>query len=301
MANLRLIKRKIKTTQNIAKITRAMEMVAALKMKRAQDQALRTRPYTTKATQILSNLTRGLKAFSHPLFLSISALKSKKEKVLILLIAPNRGLCGSLTTNLFRELVSFTQNLADKEIFYSTYGRRGRDFVTVRALSVAADFEASEPPPFEKAVDLARVLREGFISGEFQKVYLAYTHFESTMRQKAVVLPLLPFGKDVLEIGESFFKEEEEAKFNFDYLFEPSSQRLLDAFLPHFLEIKIYHAMLEAYASEQSARMMAMRSATENAREIMAELTLSYNKERQQVITSEISDIVTAQLGLEAG
>lgn len=303
MATLRLIKRRIKTTQNIAKITRAMEMVAAMKMRRAQEQALRSRPYTEKATQILSNLIKGALIGSHPFFSVPSPLKGEKEKGVILLITPNRGLCGSLITNLFRKLASFTDENKDKEISYVSYGKKGRDFLTAQNLPISADFEAPEPPSFEKAVDLLRILRESFLAGEFQKVYLGYTHFESTMGQTSVVLPLLPLGMEVLEIGESFFEKEEEkpkTAFNFEYLFEPSTKILLDAFLPHFLETKIYHALLEAYASEQSARMMAMRTATENAQEIMSELTLVYNKERQQVITNEISDIVTAQLGLEA-
>lgn len=293
MAKLRQIKRRIKTTQSIAKITRAMEMVAALKMKRAQDQALSTRPYAQKATQVLANLTTGAQVTTHPLFLSSPAPKGEKEKNIILLISPNRGLCGSLVTSLLRELFSFIEKQKDKELNYVNYGKKGRDFLKHQNFQILADFEASEPSVFEKAVDLARVLREGFLNNQFQRVYLAYTHFESTINQSPVVSSLLPLEKDLSE-------EQPEAKINFEYIFEPSRQNLLDTFLPHVVEIKIYHALLEAFASEQSARMMAMRAATENAQEIMAELTLSYNTERQQLITNEIADIVTAQLGLEA-
>lgn len=280
MAKLRLIKRRIKTTQNIAKITRAMEMVAALKMKRAQDLALRTRPYTEKATRVLFNLLAGIPSSSHPLF---SSPKMKEGKIAMLLIAPNRGLCGSLSTNLFRELHSFS---GGKDTVYLSYGRRGRDFLTVRSMTIVADFEAPEPPSFEKAVDIVRILSEGFLAGKFSEVHLAYTLFEGTMRQNPVILPFLPLEKEASDL-------------NVEYLFEPGASVLFDAFVPHFLEIKIYHSLLEAYASEQSARMMAMRQATDNAREIMRELTLSYNEERQQVITNEISDIITAKLALE--
>lgn len=293
MAKLRQIKRRIKTTQSIAKITRAMEMVAALKMKRAQDQALSARPYAQKVTQVLANLTTGAKVATHPLFLSSSAAKGKKEKNIILLVSPNRGLCGSLVTSLLRELFSFMDKQTDKELAYVNYGKKGRDFLKHQNLPILADFEASEPPAYEKAVDLARVLQEGFLGSQFQRVYLAYTHFESTMSQSPVVSPLLPLEREPAE-------EQPKTKLNFEYLFEPSSQTLLDAFLPHIVEIKIYQAILEAFASEQSARMMAMQAATENAQEIMAELTLIYNTERQQLITNEIADIVTAQLGLEA-
>lgn len=279
-------------------------MVAALKMRRAQEQTLQTRPYTGKATQILANLIQWTQINQHPLFTYKQPPEGEKEKLTLLLITPNRGLCGSLTTNLFRELFSFTAKPEEKEIAYITYGKRGRDFITIQNLMVLADFEAPEPPRFEKAVDLLRILKDGFLTGKFQRVYLVYTHFSSTMKQTPVILPLLPLSKDISVIGGGFFPEEkrelEKSTFNFEYLFEPQASILLESFLPHFLEMKIYHALLEAYASEQSARMMAMRTATENAREIMAELTLSYNKERQQVITNEISDIVTAQLGLEA-
>lgn len=292
MAKLRQIKRRIKTTQSIAKITRAMEMVAALKMKRAQDQALATRPYAQKVAQVLANLTTGAKVATHPLFLSSPAVKGKKERNMILLVSPNRGLCGSLVTSLLRELFSFMDKQTDKELAYVNYGKKGRDFLKHQNLPILADFEASEPPVYEKAVDLARVLREGFLGSQFQRVYLAYTHFESTMSQSPVVSSLLPL--------EGLSEEQPKRDFNFEYLFEPSSQILLNAFLPHIVEIKIYQALLEAFASEQSARMMAMQAATENAQEIMAELTSIYNTERQQLITNEIADIVTAQLGLEA-
>lgn len=292
MASLKLIKRRIRTTRNIAQITRAMEMVAALKMRRAQEQALRSRPYTEKATQILANFAKGTPIELHPLFTSPPVLKGEKEKIVFLLVTPNRGLCGSLATNLFRELSSFLEKVQDKERAFVSYGKRGRFFLMAQGLTILADIEAPEPPSFEKAADLFRILREGFLAGQFQKVFLSYNHFESTMRQTPLVLPLLPLSRETVVI--------EETRFNYEYLFEPSTQVLFDAFLPHFLEMKIYHALLEAFASEQSARMMAMRSATENAQEIMAELTLLYNKERQQQITNEISDIVTAQLGLEA-
>lgn len=289
MAILRLIKRRIKTTQSIAQITRAMEMVAALKMRRAQEQALRSRPYTEKASQILSNLVRSVSASTHPLFFSPKNGGTSQGKRALLLMTPNRGLCGSLITNLFREVSSFVTQ--GKEITYLSYGKRGRDFLVGRALAVLADFEFVEPPRFEKAVDILRVLTDGFLAGDFAEVYLAYTHFESTMRQRPVILPLLPLKMESPEA-------KEKSAFNWEYLFEPQAKLLLEIFVPHFLETKVYQAILEAYASEQSARMMAMRGATENAQEIMAELTLSYNKERQQVITGEISDIVTAQLGL---
>lgn len=285
MAKLRLIKRRIKTTQNIAKITRAMEMVAALKMKRAQEQAVRSRPYTEKATQVISNLIKGAPANFHPLF----STNEKTAKIAVLLVTTNRGLCGSLSTNLFREVSYFIE---DKEVVFLNYGKKGRDFLRNQNFSLMADFEALEPPNFGKAVDITKVLIDGFVGGEFKEVCLAYTMFESTMRQEPVVLPLLPLRQETLT------GEEDESAFSFEYLFEPSTRTLLGAFLPHFLEVKIYRALLESYASEQSARMIAMRSATENAREIMAELTLSYNEERQQVITNEISDIITAKLAL---
>lgn len=293
MATLRLIKRRIKTTQNIAKITRAMEMVAALKMKRAQEQAIKSRPYTEKAAQILANLIKGASIVDHPLFSKRNIKRNIKgevnSKTAVVFVTPSRGLCGSLNTNLFRELYRFVEG---KDITVINYGKKGRDFITRGNLPVAADFEVLEPPSFEKAVDIAKIVIEGFLSGKFKKVDLVYTFFESTMSQEPVILPILPFEREILTNDES------EKSGSFEYLFEPGVKNLLNAFLPHLLEMKIYHALLEAYASEQSARMIAMRSATENAGEITAELTLSYNGERQQVITNEISDIITAKMAL---
>ncbi len=289
MAGLRLIKRRIKTVDNISQITRAMEMVAALKMRRAQEQALKSRPYLEKAKQVLTNLIKSAKENSHPL---LQPSKAIKEKTAILIIAPNRGLCGSLITNLFRQIF---ETLPEKDFTLLTLGKRAKDFVKIGGFPLLADFPAFEPPRYEEAIDIAKVLKEEFLSGNISRVFCIYSHFHSTFEQEPLVKQLLP-----LSIDSTTSSSEEKRDYRFEYLFEPSADKLMESFLPHILEMKIYQMIIEAFASEQSARMVSMRNATENAEEIKNEMTLTYNKERQQIITGEISDIVTAQLGLEA-
>lgn len=282
MATARIIKRKIRTAKNIAQITRAMEMVAALKMRRAQEKALKARPYAEKAILVLANLLGAVERSLHPL-LSIP----EGQKVAVLLVTPNRGLCGALITNLFREILKFFSEKTELSFF--TWGKRGKDFVLRTKFSLLADFSTAEPPTFEKATEVGRVIREFFLGGEFAKAYLVYSHFQTTLTQVPRISQILPLTPEIAFAVQEAFPE---------YIFEPEVGSLLEDFLPYFLEMRIYQVLLEAYASEQSARMMAMRAATENAKEIIDELTLTFNKARQQMITAEISDIVTAQVTL---
>ena len=283
MASLRQIKRRIKTAKNIAQITKAMEMVAASKMKRAQNQALASKPYAEKLYAITGSLVGIDKEASPPLLANIE--RAQKNTIFII-VAPEKGLCGSLVSNLGKEFNSLPK---DSPIHFITIGKKARDLILRINGQILAHFELGlGQPKFEIVPPIVNIITEKFIKGEINKVFSLYTDFVNTIIQRPVIKQLLPVT--------GLINSEEVIKT--DFQFEPSPQIVLESLLPHYLEMEIYQIVLEAYASEQSARMIAMKNATDNASEITQELTLVYNKLRQAAITNEIADIVTASLTL---
>lgn len=278
MAILRLIKRRIKTTKNIAQITRAMEMVAASKMRRAQEQTQSSRPYADKLYQVTQELRKRINPKIHPFF-----SEKKEGKSLIFLIAPEKGLSGALVTNLLRFLLSLPNGSK-----FITLGKKSRSLVLKAQGEIVAEFQLGLRPNYDIVPPIAKIMTDNFLNGEVSEVAVIYSHFVGIMNQEPTAKRLLP----ITGFDEKDF-------LTFEYLFEPQAQDLLKDLLPHYLEMQIYQTILEAFASEQAARMVAMRAATENAQEIIAELQLVYNKERQQVITTEIADIATAKIALE--
>jgi F-type H+-transporting ATPase subunit gamma len=286
MANERLIKGRIKSAKNIAQITKAMQMVAASKMKRAQALALSGRPYAEKIAEVVATLVKKIDKGKHPLL-----KKNVTGKRLIVLISTNKGLCGGLNTNLFRSLSrSFTHTELDESGFV-TLGKKGELFLVRMKLSLLADFSGSSVT--ESIPALTTFIVDGFLKGEYKEVYIVYNNFISALKQEPVLKKILPIAE---------FKTEEltpEKGEELDFLIEPSIDALLDQLLFHYLENQIRDALLEAEASEQSARMIAMKNATDNANDLVGLLTLEYNKARQEKITYEIADIVTARLAVE--
>lgn len=278
MAILRLIKRRIKTTQNIAQITRAMEMVAASKMRRAQEQTQSSRPYADKLYQVTQELKKRIDPKIHPFF-----SEKKEGKSLVFLIAPDKGLSGALVTNLLRFLLSLPNGSK-----FVTLGKKARSLALKGQGEIVAEFQLGFRPNYDIVPPIAKIMTDAFLSGEASEIVAVYSHFVGIMNQEPTAKRLLPI---------TGFEERE--FLTFEYLFEPQAQDLLKDLLPHYLEMQIYQTILEAFASEQAARMVAMRAATDNAQEIIAELKLVYNKERQQVITAEIADIATAKITLE--
>lgn len=275
---MRLIKRRIKTTKNIAQITRAMEMVAASKMRRAQEQTQSSRPYADKLYQVTQELRNRIDPKTHLFF------REKKEgKSLVFLIAPDKGLSGALVTNLLRFLLSLPNGSK-----FVTLGKKARSLVLKAQGEIVAEFQLGLRPNYDIVPPIAKIMTDAFLTGEISEAIVIYSHFVGIMNQEPTAKRLLPI---------TGFEENE--FLTFEYLFEPQAQDLLKDLLPHYLEMQIYQTILEAFASEQAARMVAMRAATENAQEIIAELQLVYNKERQQVITTEIADIATAKIALE--
>jgi F-type H+-transporting ATPase subunit gamma len=291
VASVREIRRRIKSVKNISQVTRAMQMVAASKMRRAQEQALSSRPYAAKAWEILTHLSsqRGNVEQLHPLLNQRPEIKN----VAIIMVTSDKGLAGAYNGNIIRAVTRFMRDNQQENAALVAVGRKGRDFMLRFGRNVVAEFtDLPARPSSLDARPLARIAIDGFLSGEYDEVYLAYTDFVNTLSQLPTVrllLPIKPGSADGMVMRE--YMNQESTMSKVDYIYEPSAETLLDTLLPRFTELQIYQALLEALASEHSARMVAMRSATENAKELIGDLTLSYNKARQEAITNEMLDI----------
>lgn len=291
MAAVREIKRRIKSVKNISQVTRAMQMVAASKMRRAQEQALASRPYAAKSWEILTHLAlqRGNVEMLHPLL----HRRENVKNVAIIMVTSDKGLAGAYNGNLIRRVTRFMRENDRQDASLITVGRKGRDFMIRFGRKVVAEFtDLPARPSSLDAVPMARIVIDGFLSGEFDEVYLANTDFINTLTQEPTVRLLLPIRPGNVESKVlSEYLGQESTMTNVDYIYEPDPSTLLDTLLPRFTELQIYQALLEALASEHSARMVAMRSATDNANELIGDLTLTYNKARQEAITTEMLDI----------
>ena len=285
MANIRLIKSRIKSAKSISQITKAMELVSASKMRKAQQQALAGKLYAQKIRDMVFSLAARTDITNHPL---LRPPLTDTKKRLVILVSTTKGLCGGLNITLFRSLMkeySFLDNLE-----FITLGIKGTNFITQMHGVLKADF--SDKVPFVDSVPaLTQMLTDAFLSGSVCGVDIVYNEFLSALKQiprKKTLLPLTLTGLP-----------DEKIKSGPEFLIEPSVSEVFEALLPHYLENQVRDAVLQADASEHSARMVAMRNATDNALSFMEELTLVYNKARQEKITYEISDIVTARLASE--
>lgn len=295
MANTREIRRRIKSIKNTAQITKAMQMVAASKMRRAQAAALAGRPMAELLNKVLVSVNEHVEVDSHPL---LAVRPTKKE--LVILISTDKGLCGALNTNLFRELGQFD---IGNTSFICT-GRKGVQFVTRTRRSLLGDFAIGDSPRFRDTRPIANLAMEKFLSGEVDKVSVAYTHYLNTLTQKPTIRPLLPITPFDLARGFKTAHEGAEvavpksAERAPGFIFEPGPEEVLDFVLPQYIRFEVFQMLVDTRASEHSARMVAMKSATDNAKQIVKELTLEYNKVRQAGITTELLEITTAQLAL---
>ena len=298
MANLRDIRRRIKSVKSTSQITKAMELVSASKMKKAQNQALAGRDYADKLNKVLVNLKANTDEECHPL---LDPREGSKE--LMLVISTGRGLCGGLNTNLLKKV-----RLEESEgTEYVTVGKKLRQSIAKSGGNIVTDWEVADPVPFNDAKPIAKFLTEKFLSGEYDKISVAFNNFVSTLTQTPEVFQLLPIQADDLgekqdyegvgkgEIGET----DGAAALSMDYEFEPSSEGVLDKLLPLYINFQIYQMLVEARASEHSARMVAMKAATDNAASMVKDLTLEYNKARQAAITAELLEITTAMKAME--
>ncbi len=281
MPSTREIRRRIRSVKNIAKVTKAMETVAAAKMRKAQQQVLATRPYASRAWDVLKFLARLRRsnAAEQPLL-----QQRPIKKICLLLISGDRGLAGAYNSNVIREAAKHIQTweAEGKEVSLVTIGRKGRDWMLRHGPPLHADFTGmSDRPTSNDIAPVANILIEDFVSGDYDAVYMIFTEFKSTLRLEPTLWTLLPITT-----------AEPETPIAADYIFEPDPQTILGEVLQGLTEIQILQALYEAIASEQSARMVAMRNATDAANDLIGDLTLSYNKARQEAITKELLDIV---------
>ncbi len=290
MANTQDIRRRIKSIRNTAQITKAMQMVAASKMRKAQQHALAGRPYSQLLNRVLVSLEIRTDPLLHPL---LQVRPVRKE--LVLVISTDKGLAGALNTNVMREAANFSL----EQTVYVTSGRKARQFVARTKRELLADFELKDAPTILETKAISKFCVEKFLSGEVDKVTVLYTHFVNTISQRPLAQTLLPISPLAFEAAAEAVAVPEGAKDPMlEYIFEPSPQAVLDFMLPYYVQFQVFQMILDARASEHSARMVAMKNATDNANQFIKDLTLEYNKMRQASITTELLEIATAQMAL---
>lgn len=297
MANLRDIRRRIKSVKNTAQITKAMQLVAASKMKKAQDQAVSGRSYADLLNKVLVNLKEHTSEEDHPL---LKAQNGSRE--LVILVTTDKGLCGPLNTNLIRLVLEQSPQDAD----FITIGNKGRQALVRAKRNIVADFSVKDPVAFLEVKPVAEFVIEKFLAGDYDKITVAFTNFKNTITQEPHLETLLPVSP--IELGkakgyEGMGHEESAAAHEGPayggYLFEPDARGVLDMIVPQYVGNQLYQMVLESRASEHSARMVAMKAATDNAKQMIKDLTLEYNKQRQAAITAELLEITTAMRALE--
>jgi F-type H+-transporting ATPase subunit gamma len=285
MAAGKEIRGKIKSVENTKKITKAMEMVAASKMRKAQDRMRAARPYSEKIRNIAANLATANPEYTHP-FLATEQQDGAK-KVGFIIVTTDKGLCGGMNTNILRMVTSKTRELetAGNKIAAVAIGNKGLGFLNRVGVPVVAQVtQIGDTPHLEKLIGPVKVMLEKFQNGEVDAVYLCYTKFINTMKQEPVVEQLLPLPAAKMQA--------DAGNHNWDYIYEPDAASVIDELLERYIEALVYQSVAENLASEQSARMVAMKSASDNAGSVIGELKLIYNKTRQAAITKELSEIV---------
>jgi len=278
------IRGKIKSVENTKKITKAMEMVAASKMRKAQDRMRAARPYSDKIRNIAANLANANPEYTHPF---LAEAKTEAKAVGFIVVTTDKGLCGGLNTNVLRMVTNKTRELeaAGNKIEAVAIGNKGLGFLNRIGVPVVAQAtQIGDTPHLEKLIGPVQVMLEKFQEGKLDAVYLCYTKFINTMKQEPMVEQLLPLTADKMKADTS--------NHNWDYIYEPDAATVIDELLERFIEALVYQSVAENLASEQSARMVAMKAASDNAGNVIGELKLVYNKTRQAAITKELSEIV---------
>lgn len=294
MASAREMRLRIRSVKNIAQVTRALQAVSASKVRKAVKAVMDTRPYATKAWQVLTHIAgQPGRTTLHPLLTE----RLEVNKVLVVLVTGDRGLAGAYNTNIVRFATQHFDNYP-VPVTYITVGRKGRDLMIRRRKEILAEFSnLPAAPSFADVSAIGRLVVDDFLSGAVDEVFLVYTAFMNMIKQTPTLKKLLP-----LEVGETTGRVKDFALATraaaATYIYEPGQEEILDNIVPRFTALQVYQAILEALASEHAARMVAMRNATDSATELAAALTLEYNKARQQAITSEMLDIVGGAEGI---
>ena len=283
MAGSKEIRTKIKSVQNTRKITKAMEMVAASKMRKAQERMRAARPYADKVRNIAAHMSEANPEYRHPFLIK----RSGSSKAGMIVVTTDKGLCGGLNTNILRAVVAKLKELeaAGNKVQVTAIGNKGFGFMNrMGATLVSHVIGLGDTPHLEKLIGAVKVQLDAYEKGEVDSVYLAYTKFINTMKQESVVEQLLPLSSEQMQADKT--------EHSWEYIYEPDAQTVIDELLVRYVESLIYQAVAENMASEQSARMVAMKAATDNAGSVIGELKLVYNKTRQAAITKELSEIV---------
>jgi F-type H+-transporting ATPase subunit gamma len=276
------IRTKIKSVENTRKITKAMEMVAASKMRKAQERMLKARPYGEKIRRVAAHLSHALSEYKHPFLEKRDQIK----KVGIILVTSDKGLCGGLNTNVLRQLVNKMRELDGQKVNVqvTAIGSKGFAFLQRNGAEIASQVTGlGDNPHIDSLIGPVKVQIDAFNAGEIDELHIAYTRFVNTMRQEPVIEQLLPLAGDTVGSESS----------RWDYVYEPDAKSVIDDLLVRYLEALVYQSVAENIASEQSARMVAMKAASDNAKNVIEELKLVYNKTRQAAITKELSEIVS--------
>lgn len=286
MAGTKEIRTKIKSVQNTRKITKAMEMVAASKMRKAQERMRAARPYAEKIRNVAAHMALANPEYKHPFMVARDIKRAG-----LIVVTTDKGLCGGLNTNVLRAVTTQLRDLQNKGVETQTtaIGTKGMQFLgRVGAKVVSNVVHLGDTPHLEKLIGAVKVQLDAFNAGQIDAVYLAYTRFINTMKQEPVVEQLLPLTADKLTQSDA-----EKQAYSWDYIYEPDAQTVVDELLIRYVEALVYQAVAENMASEQSARMVAMKAASDNAKNVIGELQLVYNKTRQAAITKELSEIVS--------
>jgi F-type H+-transporting ATPase subunit gamma len=290
MASLRDIRRRIRSVKSTSQITKAMQMVAASKMRKAQQAAINGQPYAVLLNRVLVSLRDRVTSGAHPLL-----EKREGGRETVVLLSTDRGLCGGMNTNLFREAMAFDRETTD----FVSVGRKGTQILARTGRSMVAEFPLKDQPTFLESKSISKFVIERFLEGKAGRVTVLFPRFVNTLSQIPTAIPMLPItGLEEMgliappaEAADASWKDRQ-------ILIEPSPHAVLDEILPFYIHFEIYQVLLGTRASEHSARMVAMKSATDNARNLVKDLTLEYNKARQAAITNEILEIATAQIAL---
>ena len=281
MAGSKEIRTKIKSVENTRKITRAMEMVAAAKMRRAQERMRAARPYTEKIRNVAAHLSRANPEYRHAYLVKRESIKN----IGLIVVTSDKGLCGGLNTNLLRLAVHEMKawETAGKGLLVCPIGNKGYGFMNRIGANVKSHLTGlGDTPHVEKLIGTVKVMLDAYVAGEIDAIYLSYNHFINTMKQEPRVEQLLPLAGEQTGAADG----------NWDYIYEPDAKKVIDELLLRYIESLVYQAVVENMASEQSSRMVAMKAASDNAKSVISELKLVYNKARQAAITKEISEIV---------
>lgn len=285
------IKRRIRSARNISQITRAMQMVAASKLKRAQERARESKPYAQEILRLVREAREEVKPEAHPLLKPAG----EGEETLVIFISSNKGLCGSLNSDLFRSLEAWWP--PGEKVSFVTLGGKGERFLARTGRNLIADF--SQDAFLDSVGAVGQMVQEGFLHGTYRSCWVVYTEFISALKDRPTRLQLLPFKEREATEEKYEHSGPEESVGGRELLVEPDYDTVLETLLPHVIEIELRMAIVEAEAAEHAARMLAMKNASDNANELIEDLTLVSNKLRQEAITAEIADMVTARMAVQ--